>query len=678
MHYGIRTFLGVALCLFYVNSSGQSRVDSLLESLEHSASDSTRVNTLLELGRSLFSTKPDDAIRYSEEARELSVKTGFRKGEGYALKNIGLAWYAQGIYTEALVYWNESLKVFTAIGDKLGEANMRNNIGAIYTDKGDYVRALDYYLQSLRLSESLNDSLRIATALSNIGLVYKNDPNTRDKALEYYQRALLMSEAIRDNEAIGSAAVNLGEIFLAKGDYDEALVFFGKSEQAYRKVDGTSQYLPNSLLSIGKVHGLAGDYSNAIRYITEAREIAERYGLKLRLVQSLLQLGETNLLFKRFDPAIKNYLDAEVLARETGAKLELKSIYEGLASAYEARNDFRNAHRFQKSLAAIKDTLYSDDNSQKLERLQFAFDLEKKESQIELLTKTSELKELELQKQKFSKNALLAGLACAVLLGFILFRNYQVKLRSNRMLAQQNAEILQQKEEIEAQRDDIESQKVEIESLILNILPLEVAQELRKTGTATPRFYDSVSVLFTDFKEFTKIAEVLPADELVQELNECFIAFDKIIEDYGLEKIKTIGDAYMCACGIPSTVEDHPVRTVRAALAIQRYIEEENKKRIDRGAAPWEIRIGIHTGPVVAGVVGRKKFAYDIWGNAVNIANRLESNGLEGWVNISNATYELIKDKFECRYRGKISAKNLGDVDMYFVEKEIESADVVV
>jgi class 3 adenylate cyclase len=215
---------------------------------------------------------------------------------------------------------------------------------------------------------------------------------------------------------------------------------------------------------------------------------------------------------------------------------------------------------------------------------------------------------------------------------------------------------------------EVSTQKIEIEKLLLNILPVETAQELKQKGFATPKYYENVSVLFTDFKDFTKIAESLSPQELVAELNNCFIAFDEIIEKNNLEKIKTIGDAFMCAGGIPVANQSHPVDAVRAGLEIQAYMLAMNEQRRAKGDLSWNLRIGIHTGPVVSGVVGRKKFAYDIWGDAVNIASRMESSGEAGKVNISDSTFMLVKDKFFCQYRGKISAKNKGDVDMYFVE----------
>jgi len=174
--------------------------------------------------------------------------------------------------------------------------------------------------------------------------------------------------------------------------------------------------------------------------------------------------------------------------------------------------------------------------------------------------------------------------------------------------------------------------------------------------------------MFTDFKDFTQVSEVLTPEQLVNEIDYCYRHFDELVEAHGLEKIKTMGDAYICAGGLPAMNFTHPEDTVRAALAIRDFMEAYKKKKQALQEPFFEIRIGVHTGPVVAGIVGSRKFAYDIWGDTVNLAARMESAGEISKVNISSTTYQMIKDKFDCRHRGKIDAKNKGPMDMYFAE----------
>jgi adenylate cyclase len=206
------------------------------------------------------------------------------------------------------------------------------------------------------------------------------------------------------------------------------------------------------------------------------------------------------------------------------------------------------------------------------------------------------------------------------------------------------------------------------ESLLLNILPKEIAEELKANGKAEAKHFDEVTVMFTDFKNFTQISEKLSPTELVAEIDTIFAAFDNIVSKHNIEKIKTIGDSYMCAGGIPVPNKTHAVDVVNAGIEIQQFIKQHIEKRVVEGKDPFEIRIGIHSGAVVAGIVGKIKFAYDIWGDTVNLASRMESSGEPGKVNISGSTYELVKELFHCTHRGKIKAKNKGEVDMYFVD----------
>ena len=247
------------------------------------------------------------------------------------------------------------------------------------------------------------------------------------------------------------------------------------------------------------------------------------------------------------------------------------------------------------------------------------------------------------------------------------------------MQAEENAKLITQQnillEEKVAERTLELAEKNDIlnvelqrsEQLLLNILPYETAQELKMSGKAVARYYPDITVMFTDFKGFTHIAEKLSPEQLVQEIDEFFTAFDLIMEKNGIEKIKTIGDAYMAASGLPAVNDTHALDMVNAAVDIIEYMEVQRQIRIAANRPVFDIRIGIHTGPVVAGIVGHKKFAYDIWGDAVNLASRMESSGEAGQINISQCTYDRISSNYSCIFRGEIEAKNKGKVGMYFV-----------
>jgi class 3 adenylate cyclase len=214
----------------------------------------------------------------------------------------------------------------------------------------------------------------------------------------------------------------------------------------------------------------------------------------------------------------------------------------------------------------------------------------------------------------------------------------------------------------------IEKEKDRSESLLLNILPEETAQELKEFGKVQAKRFDSVTVLFTDFVGFTSYAKNLEPEELVSSVDYYFSKFDEIMDKYGVEKIKTIGDAYMCASGLPEAQGYDVFRAVQAAFEIVSFMEASKKTHADH-MAHFDIRIGLNTGPIVAGVVGTKKFAYDIWGDSVNVASRMESTSEAGKINVSESTYELIKDVYHCEYRGEINVKNKGMMKMYFVNR---------
>ena len=631
------------LCVFFFNTQNlliaqNKQIDSLNSLISKNKEDSNKVINLLNLSKSYFSTDPALVIKYSTLAKDLAVKLNYQKGNALANKNLGIACYMQGNYVEAIQNWNKAMDLYKLIGDKIGQANIFSNLGAIYFNQADDTKATENYLEALKLAEVINDSLRVATVLSNIGSVYLNKKATYDKALEFFLRALPISEALQDIDVLGTVYVNLGEIYYEKGENEKALDFLNKSLVVYKG----SENIPYSYIYIGKVYAKQGDYENAIKNQYLAYTIAKNLNGKLDIARALLGLATTYRQKGQTKISISYFLEGIEIAKEIKANIELKEMYQGLSEDYNTLSDYNNAFKYQSLLLGIKDTLYNNETDKKLGAMMFNFEIEKKEGKINLLTKDKKIQDEVIHRQKIIRNTFIIGFAIVIIFAGIFFK----------------------------QRNRITKEKHRSDELLLNILPEETAEELKNTGTAKAKSFDSVTVLFTDFKDFTKLSEILTPTQLVSEINECFSAFDHIMHKHGIEKIKTIGDAYMAAGGLPAKNDTHPGDVVRAALDIKKFMDEHKIKKEAAGELFFRIRIGVHTGPVVAGIVGIKKFAYDIWGDTVNTASRMESSGEIGKVNVSGTTYEIIKDDFDCIHRGKLAAKNKGEIDMYFVEGE--------
>ncbi len=637
--------IGLFICS--ISFAQDNLVDSMQQVLSHQSNDTNKINTLIELAKSTVNTLPDQSYVYSSKALQLSDSLQYIRGKAMAYKWIGIYFYKTN-NIETLDNWLKSLELFKSLNDKNGIANLSNNIGSLYYNRTDDVKALEYYLQSLKLSEEIDDKNRIATALGNIGNTYLRKSATQSNAIKYLLRALPMFIKLNRQDEIVITYTNLGEGYLDLKKADSALYYYKLGLKASNNVEELSTvFIWNN---IGKAYAKKGDFNSAIIYQNKSIALAQKLKSQFNVGKSLLGLADTYYTKGDINQALDNYKKAEPLLIANRANEELRDTYHGLYKSFEKKGDYSKANKYLNLFTDYKDSIYNTETDRKLSGLQFDFDLSKKETQIKILNKDNALKDLDLKAQRNTRNAFAVGFLLILVIAFVLYYNYLQKVKTNIIL---------------------DKQKAQIETLMLNILPEEVSNELKETGKATPRYYESVSVLFTDFKEFTKHADKLTPNELIEELNASFMAFDDIAENNQIEKIKTIGDSYMCAAGIPTTYEGHALNMVRAGLEMQAYILSNNQKREKLGLVAWELRIGIHVGPVVSGVVGKKKYAYDIWGNAVNVASRMESNGEPGRVNISASTYELVKDVYACSYRGKIYAKNVGEIDMYFVDGKI-------
>jgi adenylate cyclase len=643
-------FIFCLIILFSLGGLAQ-KTDSanLKKALLKTREDSSRVNILISLSAYYLNSAPNEARQYGEQAMELARNIHYKPGIALALKAIGDANYFLGNTPATLDYYNQSLQIFDSLGDMSRKAIIFNNLGNVYFMNGTRDKALENFFKALDIAEKNADKPGIAGAYANIGAVYKDQRATVDKARGYFLQSLKLSEEIGDKNTIGAVSVNLGEIYFELNKDDSAVYYFYKSLKAYENTIN----IPYPLRDIGLFYAKKNDFEKAIKFHEQSYEMAKKFDSKLDMTQTLLALGDTYSKKGDHRSALLSFQEADSIARLIPAYKELDQGYAGMAATYAKMGDYSKAYKYQKSFSSLADTLNNQTLADKLTTLQNDFEIQTRQNQINLLTKDKKLQELDLNSQKLQKTIVSGGLALIFIIALIILRNWIQSSRTNKLLDQQ---------------------KVQIEGLLENILPTEVARELQRDGRATPRYYEKVSVLFTDFKDFTKHADTLSPQEIVTELSACFMAFDEIIEKYNLEKIKTIGDSYMAAGGIPTVNDTHTLNMIMASLEFQSYMSARNEERRGRGLSPWSLRVGIHVGPVVAGVVGKKKYAYDIWGSTVNIASRMESNGEPGMVNISADTYELVKEHYTCFYRGKIYAKNIGEIDMYFVQEPVVRA----
>lgn len=646
-------FLVVIFILAGFLGHSQSETDKLLRSISSAKQDTTKVNLYNDLAASLYRTSPDSTIMYGKQAADLAEKIDYKKGLGYAYKNIGIGYYVQGEFSDVLKNWEKSLQIFEDIDFKLGVSNLQSNLGAVYQTKGDDPTALDFFLKSIRIAEQIGDTLRIATAYVNIGTVYSNDKKTYPQALEAYQKAMDLFIAINDVDGHSISAINIAELYLKQAKPQDALNYLQESAEI---LDQESSDLPTTLNLMGTAYKDLNNLNESQKILNKAIEVAKAKDSKMEQSKAQISLGQVLLEKKQYDAAIASFNEALRLSNATQVYRDRRDAYEGLAEVYAKIGDYERAYNYQQSFSATRDTIRDDQYEQTLGNLRFQYDVENKEREIELLNTENELNQATIEKEATSRNLLLAvlGLLTFVIGGFIL--QYRYVKKSNKRL---------------------DKERTRSENILLNILPKDTADELKQNGFIQAKKFELVTVLFTDFKAFSVVAEQISPENLVQSVDYYFKKFDEIIERNNLEKIKTIGDAYMCAGGLPARNSTHAEDAVKAGQDILRFVKE-TEANPPENIYPFKVRVGLNTGPVIAGVVGTKKFQYDIWGNTVNIAARMESNSEPGKINVSENTYDLLKDKRKFTYRGEIEVKNGQKLKMYFLDDNLSDSAVNV
>ncbi|WP_188362842.1 adenylate/guanylate cyclase domain-containing protein [Flavobacterium orientale] len=525
-------------------------------------------------------------------------------------------------------------------------ATKENNY--LYLHRGYFQKANKYrYLSDLDIAlDAVFKSLDAAKKASyiigqgncNVAIadIYSSMGNSKN-AEYYYAQSIELLRKTDNTTALASALLNAGDQYFKNKNYTIALQNFNEAAILFKKVEYTTG-TAYSLGNIGMVYAEQGKDALAKKYIGNAIELLEELEDYYAISDYLTYMSDIYSNQNDYKTALSYAKRSLELAEEFGLKdqinksnLTLSDIYLKLGNANESLKHYKNHIIYRDSVTNIESV-------QKIADLRTDFEVSQKQTEIDLLDQRR-------KNQRIVTYAIGAALFFIALLAFLWYRRYLF--------------IRKTKQIIEKERD-------RSDSLLLNILPEETAIELKLNGNVKAKKHDAVTVLFSDFKGFTSYSEKLSPEELVKTVDFYFSKFDTIMEDYGLEKIKTIGDAYMCAGGLNGNEKEAAQNMILAAKDIIDFVEKTKSNNATQEFT-FDIRIGINTGPVVAGVVGSKKFAYDIWGDTVNIASRMESMSQPGKINISEGTHALISDQWTCEYRGEIEVKNRGYLKMYFV-----------
>lgn len=608
IHY---IFLILLLCTFPASAQkkGQARLDSLLAEVPRMKQDTNGVKLLSHISTAYRQISPDNSVVYAHKAMDLAKRLKNEKAISSCYITLGAAYGEKADHATALGYLYKAQDYVERVQSKRGMAEVYLQIGHVYFGQQQIKKSEEYLERAKKLSIELKDTGKLIVVLVHFGALYNGtDP---DKSMAYYLQGLELAEREGDMSTIMSLTSSVGSAYAMQRQYSKALSRYFKALKA-----------AESFGNMNHIATINGNIGGVYLYIASDSVVVP---------DSLIPAGkDANLALSI------SYLEKALKTAEEAKIYPLIPTNTGmLSAAYKLKGDYKKAYDYLERYIVSDDSINSREQAAKIQALEAKRELDIKDKDIQIA-------KLAVTKKRNETGLLVAAFALLLAITLILLRNNRRQKKNNALL---------------------EKEKSRSDHLLLNILPAEVAEELKEKGDAEAKHYDEVSVLFTDFVDFTGTAEHMPPQDLVKELHECFTAFDAIMERNGLEKIKTIGDAYMAVCGLPNKDNLHAQRTVQAALEIKEFIAARN-----RTMRSFHIRIGVNSGPVVAGIVGVKKFAYDIWGDTVNTAARMEQHGAPGEVNISKNTYDLVKDQFRCIPRGPLTVKNKGEVEMFFVE----------
>lgn len=615
-------------------------------------------------------SEADDQIwpRYNEELKSIAgqhltvekdsaLLKKYRKYYGAALNNEAVLSQNKGYSKAALKIYQDAMLLRQQAGDEKGIAETMNNLGHLYHTQGNIPMAIDYYRKSLAIQERIHDAEGMSTSLLNLGVIF-NDQGDVDLARSFTERSLDILKESKDEYGLSYALNNLAKMYQTEGKLTNSLETHKKSLAIREKIHD-NQGIAFSLMYIGEIEELLDSTGHGnkaeplLRSSYEAfKSSDEREGMALagnNLAKFYQRRGQRSKAMQLAQDALKT-------GQELGYPEITYNSAKILYGIYKSGGQIADALKMHELYIDMHDIIVNENFRKDNIRRQFQYEYDRKAAADSIKVREQRLAlESKVQQEETRSKAISAVLIITILFAGFVYNRFNVTNR--------------QKKQIQEQHIALGEEKKKSDALLLNILPEETAEELKRTGTTTARRYESVSVLFSDFSNFTGISEKMSPEELVHEIHVCYSAFDTIISRYSIEKIKTIGDGYMCVSGLPVMNIRHAADLAHAAMEMQAFLHEHRKSRILEGKPGFEARMGIHSGPVVAGTVGTRKFAFDIWGDTVNIAARMEESAEKGTIYVSEATANIIKDEFKLEDKGFVKVKNKGEMRVYEVLK---------
>ncbi len=620
--------------------------------------DTTVVNVLNTLAQEYRSRNADSALKYAHEALQRSEKLDFRKGLGAALVNLGNVYRNLGDYNRALGFLQRALSVGEQGHSNALIGQAWNGIGIVYVRQGNLDRALDALLKALRLSEQLGDARGAASALDNLGIVHIRQGNT-GRAFQALFRALRLADSVHDKRLLSIVLNDLGIAYRTEQRFDSALVFYERSLRLKEELQD-KQGSALALNGLGVIYRQQAKYDGALAFFSRALALQEELAFQPGIATALSDIAQTYFKQQNFKESIRYAERCISVARGIGAKVDLRNAYQTLAEVHEVQGNRNLSYVYFRLYTAMKDSIFNEEVARKTADLNSRYEQETQEQRIRLLEREKQVQSLELQRTNIIVYSLCAVGVLTIALVGALWGRIRYRKRVEAELSKKNHELAEAHEESE--------------QLLRNTLPAPIVQRLKRGEGVIADRYESVTVLFADIVGFSTIASALSPEELITLLDSIFSDIDAIATTNGLEKIKTVGDSYMLVGGAPERSEDHCLRVAKAAFAIQNAVA-----RTAAGMSmTMSVRIGMHTGPVVAGVIGTKKFAYDLWGDTVNIASRMEFHGESGRIHCTQAVYDMITDaqalpnegqpsSYTFERREQMEVKGKGMMQTYFL-----------